>query len=106
MMIMLTNKSTRVYDTSQGRFHPGTSKEFPEPEAIQLLGYAGEIVRTSDDLGVDTKKVIDKAVAAKVAAKDKEIGNLNGFISKLKTEVSTLTAQLKAAAKPRGPRSK
>jgi hypothetical protein len=70
--LMLTNKSTRVYDTSSGRFHPGTTKEFPEGEAIRLLGYAGEIVRVEDALGADVKKIIED--------KDKRIAELEGLL--------------------------
>lgn len=46
--IKLTNKSSRVYYTKTGTFHPGTSKEVPEKEAVNLLQSGGDIVRTKD----------------------------------------------------------
>ena len=95
--MMLTNKSTRVYDTSEGKFYPGTSKEFEDKEAIHLLGYTGEIVRTTDALGADAKKVIEKATAAK----DKEIERLESFVSGLKAEIKNLKVRLKAPARGR-----
>jgi len=102
--LTLTNKSTRVFDTTEGRFHPGTSKDFEIKEAVQLLGYSGEIVKAIDAGGVDNRKAIDKEILAGVEKKDKEIGDLKGFISKLTAEVKALKTQL--AAKPRGPHSK
>ena len=78
--LMLTNKSTRVYTTSIGQFHPGTSREFEEKEAIQLLGYSGEIVKTKDMIGTDAKSMID--------AKDKEIASLKAQIVELNKKLA------------------
>jgi len=78
-MIQLTNKSKREYTTSQGIFRPGMSREFPDNEAIQLLGYTGEIVRTVDAMGTDSKKMIE--------ARDKEIKALKSRVAELETKV-------------------
>ena len=104
-MITLTNKSSRVFEVADGRFYPGTSKDFEDKEAIKLLGYGGEIVRAIDALGADSKKVVAGEVKAQVKEKDKEIGDLKGFISKLTTEVTNLKKELvRATARPRGPK--
>ncbi len=83
MSILLTNKSSRIFTTSHGAFRPGTSEEFSDKEAIGLMGFSGEIIRTSAALGVDLKKMN--------AVKDEEI-------KKLKAEVKRLESLLKTPA--------
>ena len=70
--LVLTNKSSRVFDTVEGRFHPGMSMEFDEKDAIKLLGYSGEIIKAD---GTINKIVVEK---------DKEIAKLKAENVKLR----------------------
>lgn len=97
--IMLTNKSSRVFTTTQGRFYPETSKEFDEKDAIQLLGYSKEIVRTEDAIGPEFKKAVKekdrkiKELEAKLAvatAKPKDAGEIGA----VKQKIEVLTGRL------------
>lgn len=77
MGMMLTNMSKRIFVVADGtKFRPGTSREFEEKEAVKLLGYSEEIVRTEKALGPDAEKLIEK--------KDAEIARLKEQIEKLK----------------------
>lgn len=80
--IRLLNKSKRDYQgTSQGTFYAGTSKAFPEKEAIKLLGHASDIVRVEDGLkDPEFKKMIEEKDAR---------------IKELEAKVEELEAQLK-----------
>ena len=81
--MMLTNKSSREYMTSKGKFRQGSSKEFEVKEAIRLLGYTGEIVRTEDAIGNKNykKSLTDKQ--KEIEKKEKEIAKLKAKINKL-----------------------
>lgn len=101
-MIRLTNKSTRVYTTTSGgeeiKFHPGTTKEFPEVEAIALLRYAGDIVKTIDTLGTDFKNEI-KGYTDKISKQEAEIKELKSLVKEYEAEIKKLEDAVKDAKK-------
>lgn len=86
--LLLTNKSARTFVTSLGKFYPGTSKEFDEKEAMNLLGYSKEVVRSEDAHGPEFKDRVAKLERriieqeAQVDAKDKVIKELREEIAK------------------------
>lgn len=104
-MMMLTNKSSRVFSTSVGDFFPGTSREVPESEAIKLLGYSGEILKTVDALGADTKQLIEKKdeeikeKCRKLEAKNIEVAKLQAFVKKLEEQIASASKTVRNARK-------
>ncbi len=101
--MMLTNKSSRMFSTSVGDFFPGTSRDIPEKEAIKLLGYSGEIVKTVEALGADAKSLVAKK-EAEIKAKDRiieeknmEVAKLQAFIKKLEDKMTKTSQTVRAA---------
>ena len=101
--MMLTNKSSRMFSTSVGDFFPGTSRDIPDKEAVKLLGYSGEIVKTVEALGADAKTLVAKK-EAEIKAKDKvieeknmEVAKLRAFIKKLEDQMTKTSQTVKAA---------
>ena len=86
-VMLLTNKSLRVYMTGKGKFFPGTSKEFDEKEALRLLGYGHEIVKADKAMGAEVEKMVKE--------KDEHIAKLEASVETLKEDVKALKKLLK-----------
>lgn len=83
--VVLINMSGRAYNTSEGLFRHGETREFPAKAAEDLLGYGG-IYDASQ--GVPEGKKSHRELRRKVADLQKEV-------DELKAKNAELTAKLK-----------
>lgn len=87
--ILLTNKSTRKYTTSKGDFHPGTTIAFDEREAMGLLNYKNDIVKSDESIVGDLRVKMD-SMESKVDDLTDENEKLKAKNKKLEAEIAKL----------------